>query len=37
VSVAQTGQGEPLSGVVLPVLNLILLNVPSARAWYRRY
>ncbi|GIJ52019.1 hypothetical protein Val02_89050 [Virgisporangium aliadipatigenens] len=37
VSVARTGQGEPLSGVVLPVLNLILLNVPAARAWYRRY
>jgi hypothetical protein len=37
VSLVRTGTGEPLTGVVLPVLNLILLNIPSSRAWYRRY
>lgn len=31
------GAADPLSGLVLPVIYLVLLNTPPVRAWFRRY
>jgi hypothetical protein len=31
------GVADPLSGLVLPTLYLVLLNTPPVRAWFRRY
>lgn len=32
-----TGVADPLSGLVLPTIYLVLLNTPPVRAWFRRY
>ena len=32
-----TGVADPLTGLVLPTLYLVLLNTPPVRAWFRRY
>jgi len=31
------GVADPLSGLVLPTIYLVLLNTPPVRAWFRRY
>lgn len=33
--VAHTGNSNVLGGLVLPVVYLVLLNLPAARSWYR--
>lgn len=32
-----TGVADPLSGLVLPTIYLVLLNTPPVRAWFRRH
>lgn len=37
LTLVSSGAAEPLSGLVLPILSLVLLNTPPARSWFHQH